>query len=43
MIFGFPWMQTFKPEIDWEGMTVKGGPIKIKTTQLEPTTAAKIA
>jgi hypothetical protein len=30
-IFGYPWCQDFKPEIDWENSILKGPKIKVKT------------
>jgi hypothetical protein len=30
-IFGYPWCQDFKPEIDWENSLLKGPKIKVKT------------
>jgi hypothetical protein len=30
-IFGYPWCQDFKPDIDWENLHLKGPSIKVET------------
>jgi hypothetical protein len=30
-IFGYPWCQDFKPDIDWENSHLRGPKIKVKT------------
>jgi hypothetical protein len=30
-IFGYPWCQDFKPDIDWENLQLKGPSIKVET------------
>jgi hypothetical protein len=34
-IFGFLWLLKFKPTIDWEEGSIKGGTVRIKTTNEE--------
>jgi hypothetical protein len=41
-IFGFPWLQTFKPKIDW-GKAEITGKTMVKTTKEEPPKWAQIA
>ena len=30
-IFGYPWCQEFKPDLDWENLTLRGPKIKVET------------
>jgi hypothetical protein len=41
-IFGFPWLQTFKPKIDWGKAEIAGRTV-VRTTKEEPPKWAQIA
>jgi hypothetical protein len=32
LIFGYPWLEEFAPQIDWKNRTIIGPPVKLTTT-----------
>jgi Retroviral aspartyl protease len=32
LIFGYPWLEEFAPQIDWRNRTILGPPVKLTTT-----------
>jgi hypothetical protein len=32
LIFGYPWLEEFAPQIDWKNRTILGPPVKLTTT-----------
>ena len=42
-IFGFPWLQTYRPKIDWANARLIGGLTRVKTMTQEPPEWARIS
>jgi len=42
-IFGYPWLETYNPAIDWKNARIEGGPTIVKTTQESPPEWAQIS
>ena len=42
-IFGYPWLETYNPSIDWKNACIEGGPTIVKTTNKSPPEWAQIS